>query len=298
MNETPVAPRFYTADHAHGLVVLEDLDQGQGLGPPLLGSDASEAEAALVQIAELLGRMHSRTVGKRAEFDRLRDSLAPRQKDAAYETYEWLSNGIREAARALEVPLVPGTEADLSTVIATIRDPGPFLAYTHGDPCPDNFLKTHDQIKLIDYEFGDFRHALTDGVYGRIHFPTCWCVNRIPPLIVERMEVAYRTALAEGCPAARNDMLFERAVVIGCAYWVCTMFDWYRVPALLDSPIQWGTATVQQRVLLRADIFANLTMQRGYLQALGATVGELAIKLRAQLPREAHTMPFYPPFRS
>ena len=87
----------------------------------------------------------------------------------------------------------PTITADIGHVAQVMADPGPFLAYTHGDACPDNSVLAGDRLRLFDYEFGNFRHALLDGVYGWIRFPTCWCVRDIPASVVSEMETVYRT---------------------------------------------------------------------------------------------------------
>jgi hypothetical protein len=150
---------------------------------------------------------------------------------------------------------------------------------------------------LLDFEFGDFRHALTDGVYGRILFPTCWCFNRVPPSVVMQMELSYRTMLMQTCPAANDDVLFSQAVVTGCAYWALTMYSWNPVGDLLAQDREWGIATARQRVLALSEICAQTAEQFGHLEAVGATLRAIASKLRARLPGEVDSMSFYPAFR-
>ena len=41
-------------------------------------------------------------------------------------------------------------------------EPGPFLAFTHGDPAPTNNHVAGDEVRLLDFEYGGFRHALYD----------------------------------------------------------------------------------------------------------------------------------------
>jgi len=178
-----------------------------------------------------------------------------------------------------------------------MRNPGSFLAYTHGDPCPDNCLLSDSKVRLVDFEIAAFHHALIDGVYGRIHFPTCWCVNRIEQRIVHRMESAYRAELAKGCPEATDDAQFYRAVVEACAYWVLTLCQFDTIPALLKKDDQWGISTMRQRVLMRFEMFAQATEEFGHLQAMGVTFRNMAAKLRRLWPAEAGEMPYYPAFR-
>ena len=76
-----------------------------------------------------------------------------------------------------------GTKTEMKTVAAFSAAPGPFLAYTHGDPIPMNALPVGDDRKLFDFEFGEFRHALRDGIYGRVCFPTWYHINRVPDMM-------------------------------------------------------------------------------------------------------------------
>lgn len=293
----PIAPRLYGGDRDAGLIVLEDLGTGETLDLLLLGKDRTAAERRLVELATLLGRMHALTLGRQPEFDQLRDTLGPRDKATEHYTYDWLATALWSAAADLSITPAPGIEEDLAALITMIREPGPFLAYTHGDPCPGNDLHRDSRLWLLDFEFGDYRHALTDGVYGHIFFPTCWCSNRVPASVVTQMEMAYRAILMQACPAARDDGLFAEAVVVSCAYWALTMYAWNPVAALVAQDEEWGIATVRQRVLERSEQLAQVAEQYGHLEALGATLKAIATKLRSRLPTDVDRLPFYPAFR-
>src|SRR5262249_47815951 len=75
-------PRFYAGDRDHGLIALEDLGVSKGLDQALLGDDPAYAEAMLVAFAATQGRMHALTMGKQAEFERIRGGLGPRKSVA------------------------------------------------------------------------------------------------------------------------------------------------------------------------------------------------------------------------
>ena len=293
-----IAPRFYGGDRAAGIFVIEDLGEGSSPDQALLGDDPSAAEANLLELARMLGRMHAATIGWNERFVQMRKALGP--YTPGDQGYRWLADGFLSTAAALGVPLRSGAAAELETVINALANPGPFLAYTHGDPCPDNWIWAGERLRLFDFEIGAFRHALTDGVYGRIHFPTCWCVNRLPDQIPLSMEAAYRAELARACPAAQDEQLFGRAVVEACAYWALGMCsrNMRSILQVMDEDFEWGISTVRQRVLLRAGILERHTAERGHLVALGATFADIAAKLRARWPAEANAMPYYPAFRS
>src|SRR4029079_14544557 len=117
---------------------------------------------------------------------------------------------------------------------------------------------------------GGYRHALRDGVYGRIRFPTCWCVRDLPETVVERMDAVYPAARIEGCPAAADDTTYLRATTESCGAWVLTTLGW-SFPRVLDYDSSWGVSTVRQRILLRLLAFAGLTARAAHLEALGET---------------------------
>jgi hypothetical protein len=290
-----LCPRFYGGDRGNGFVALEDLGEGDSLAEVLLGDDPARAEQALLALAATLGRMHAATIGREAEYQRLQDALGarspgnPGQSSSPY-------NSFREGCGALGIALTPGVAAALEAVAAAMREPGPFLAYTHGDPCPDNNRYADGRLRLFDFEYGAFRHALRDGVYGRVPFPTCWCVNRLPPDVPPRMEAAYRQELVKGCPEARDNDCFHRAVVEASAHWTFDTIGWHLSHAL-EQDREWGIATTRQRVLVRLDNLAALTGQLGHLEELGETAQEIAARLRALWPSEADAMPLYPAFR-
>jgi ankyrin repeat protein len=300
------SPRFYGGDRAAGFVVMEDLGQPKGLDHYLLEGSAEQAERGLVLLATTLGRMHAATLGREAEYDRIRGALGPgdgaeRRREEADEVRR---NGrtLLERCSGLGVATPGAVERDLEAVAASVADPGPFLAYTHGDPCPDNNALSlsqdgpgGDRFRLIDFEIGGYRHALRDGVYGRIRFPTCWCVRDLPEDVIRRMEDAYRAELVKGCPAAADDVTYLRALAEGAGAWVVNTVTW-SVSHSLDYDLWWGVATHRQRVLMRLAALAELTRRAAHLEALGETAARLGDALRARW--EPFTLPVagYPAF--
>lgn len=288
------APRFYGGDRDAGLIVLEDLGQGRQLDHLLLDKDAKAAEQGLMGLATAMGRMHALTIGKQEAFDGMRDGLGPR--NGAGEVADAVAQQrkkVQDLADALGLTVGPAVEKDLDALESFLDEGSPFMAYCHHDPCPDNCLWVGQEMKLLDFEFGGFRHALLDGVYGRIHFPSCWCVNRLPQRVYERMEQVYRAELVKGCPAASDDAAFNRAVVEACAWQALRSF----FMRALDEDGQWGIATHRQRALVRLDRLAEATEAFEHCQALGAMARDFAMALRQRWPKEADEMPYYPAFR-
>jgi hypothetical protein len=155
-----------------------------------------------------------------------------------------------------------------------MMNPGPFRAYIHGDPCPDNVFFTGEQLRLIDFEFGCLGHALLDGAYGRMMFPTCWCANRLPRTLLTQMESWYRAVLAAVCPEAEDDRVFEPALVHACASWVVNTLSWHLEGALReDRP--WGIATMRPRLLARLEACIATAEEFDQLPAVRGTASRL-----------------------
>ena len=310
IRDEPVAPRLYGGDAPRRVLVLEDLGQVDDVEAALLGDDPAAAEVLLVGFWSTLGRLHAGTCGRAVDFAAVRAALGlpaqprdtsgytvlgPPLVEAPDPPYGWLAPALYNVA-ALGVAPAPGIADELAALRAALLDPGPFLAYTHGDPCLSNALRVGSTVRLIDFEVGAPRHALVDGVFGRMLFPTESTVYRLPPPTLHRMEAAYRAALVPGCPAAADDAQYARAIAVGCAFWALVVCRWYDLPGLLREDRVWGTATLRQRVLLRLDAAARAA-EAGDFPALGATFAAIAARLRALWPPEVDELALYPAFR-
>jgi hypothetical protein len=297
--DPPSGPRFYGGDRARGFFVIEDLGDGGSLADLLLGDDPARAEQGLLAFAAALGRMHAATIGQADTFHALCRALALAPDQVAMQTARDARADVRRLVGwcdALGVRPAPGFETDIEAACACIQSPGPFLAYTHGDPCPDNNRLTPDGLRLFDFEHGAFRHALFDGVYGRLPFPTCWCVNRLPPPLPAQMEAAYRAELAAACPEASDAATFCRETAAVCAAWLLTTMEWsFEETLQADRP--WGISSLRQRIPLRLHSFADTAEAWGILTALGRTARDMAVRLEQLWGQEIEPMPLYPAFR-
>ncbi len=295
-----LAPRFYGADRAAGLLVMEDLGQGESLVQPLLGDNRAAAEAALDAYFRTLGRLGAQTHAHHQEYWEIRDSLGPRDP-YAQPTLEGerdrLQHWLTTVCAKTEVEPARGVEDDIVEAARFNAQPEPFSAFSQSDTCPDNCVRRGDWMRLLDFEWGWVRNALNDGARARSNFPTCWCVQRLPPETVRHVEQVYRAELVKGCPAAADDALFNRELVKACANWTLAAFEFYdELGALQEQDNSWGTSTVRQRAITRLELLAETTAEFGMLEALGATTAELARRLQALWP-EVEPMSVYPAFR-
>lgn len=292
--DPPLSPRFYGGDRDAGFLLMEDFGRGTRLDHALLGSDAAAAEKTLVALFDTVGRMHAQTMGKREQYDELRRALGPTEKPSRQSVRKAVDD-VRRSLQAINLKPARGFYAECEGILAMLDEPGPFCAYIHSDPCPDNCHWVGDELRLLDFEGGEYAHALLDGMYARIHFPTCWCVSRLPDEVMRKAESAYRTALTTGYPQAVDDRSFGPAAVGICAYWAFTRFV-NSLPEILatDRPTDLGTA--RQRILFRFKFTAATAVEFGYFEAIGETTQRVVTALRALWP-EVGEMPYYPAFQ-
>ena len=290
------SPRFYTGDRALGFFVLEDLGPHRSLVEPLLEEHAANAQTALLTFATALGTLHAATCGQAARFERFCRDIHPKALvfPPAGEEFSERTKHLQAILERLEVRSEAHFRQELEIVISTVESPGPFLAYIHGDPCPDNVFFLGEQMRLIDFEFGRFGHALLDATYGRMMFPTCWCANRLPNAMVAQMEAAYRAVLVRGCPEAQEDRIFETTLVSVCAFWVLNTLGWQLAGALQEDRT-WGIATVRSRLLARLDAFIATAEEFDRLPAMRGTASRMLEVLRNRWP-ETQPLPLYPAF--
>lgn len=292
------SPRFYAGNRELGFIILEDLGHHRSLVEPLLHEDALRAEAALLRYSTRLGRMHADTVNQMGVFEKLLGAVGPSGDWFGMRERE-LQDRIRKVLTqlaSLGISIDPALPAEMRAIVDALMHPGPFLAYIHGDPCPDNVFDDHEKIRLIDFEFGHFGHALRDATYGRMVFPTCWCANRLPRSIVAEMEQRYREELIQGCPEAKEDRIYEHALVAMCGFWLLRALAWHLDDALKEDH-DWGIASLRQRVLARLDAFALTSEEFSDFPALRATAGRLLELLAKQWTGVPH-LPLYPAFQA
>jgi DNA-3-methyladenine glycosylase I len=99
-------------------------------------------------------------------------------------------------------------------------------------------LPARDELRLIDFEFGRLGHALMDGTYGRMIFPSCWCANRLPAFSKVAEELDIRRFGSEAL--ARTSKVTEKTP--RCA--------WARTPlSVAYHDLEWGVPVHDDRIL-------------------------------------------------
>lgn len=280
-------PEVYGGDRLAGVLVLEDV-AGESLAAFLNGDDPVRAETALGRLARRLGDLHAASRGRQAEYAALREALGPDPRPSTEEKVQYLRQAVTDGPAALATV---GITVDarfviaLQAVAASLAEPDPFLAYTHGDACPENCCDDGTGLRLIDFEFGGFRHALLDGADWHMAFPTSPHPQRLPLALADRLEAVYRQSLVRGCPEAGDEARFRRAVLDGCAYWT---FNWLRRPLTEAHP------RLRRRIASRTGAFVRLGAASARHRPLADVAVRIAEEIARRWPEEAEGIPVCP----
>jgi hypothetical protein len=278
-------------DVAAGVMVFEDLGKDVGLlVQPLLHGTAEEAEVALLSYATALGRLHADTLGCLGPHHAAYESIfgAPR----AQRPPGWRVEAEAEIVAASLGHPPPASE--LALLSSRLREPGPWLSLVHGDPCPDNALLADGRVRLIDYEWARPGHALLDGIYWRMGFPTCWCAGRAPPDVAARVDAVYRRELGHALPLARDAAAFATEQAYMAAVWLFTGLSW-RLGEALEDDKKWGIWSIRGRLLWYLEHVIATTSAVDVLPGLGDSARAWRADLRSRWP-EATPLGYFPAF--
>ena len=307
------APHFYAGSIAYQFIIIEDLGlKHSSLVGPLTRvatpQNRDDAKAALISYVRRLGAMHADTAGKEKQFSALLDHIYP---DALRFNYiPQLDNEkiLNQLKKLIDVDFNE-LSREINAISEFSRSKNEFNVLLHGDICPDNVYYEKNNMRFIDFEFGDFGNALIDAVYLRMYMPSCWCSKAIPKKMVDEMESIYRSELIKGIPSASDDLLYNKQLVYACGYWLLRtikqigdmdLMEHERIcpsgPIDLDS--QWNPEEnkLRPRILSRLDAFIACKHSYNYLPKLC----EAAILLKQHLKKlwtEANEMDLFPAFK-
>jgi hypothetical protein len=280
-------------DVTGGIMVFEDLGAHlTSLADPFLKGTAQDAERALTLYAKALGRLHADTVGC---FDAHHETLQsvfgsgqPRRPMG------WRVEKDAELVAHRLGGTPPASE--LENLSSRLSDPGPWLTLVHGDPCPDNSLLVDQRIRLIDYEFARPSHALLDGVYWRMGFPTCWCAGRTPTDVAARVDAVYRAELSTAIPLAHEDTAYHVELTYMAAVWLFTSLSW-RLDQALERDERWGIWSIRGRLLWYVEAVIEMTDAAHVLPGINRAAQAWLSVLRRRWP-DASPLRLYPGFAS
>ena len=179
----------------------------------------------------------------------------------------------------------------------------------HGDICPDNVYYQNNEIRFIDFEFSDFGNALVDGVYLRMHMPSCWCSKAIPHAVVSEMESIYRNELKAGILSATDDAIYNKQLTYACAYWLIRTIkqlddmdlinqEWICPSGPVDPDSKWEPKDngFRPRILSRLKAFIDCSRNTGHLPKFCEASIQLLSHLKKIWP-ESRYMDVFPVFK-
>lgn len=288
-----IAPGLIAGNAAQGLLLMHDLGEGRGLDAILMGEDAQAAADGLSEWARLLGRLHGAGLPGLAGFVELRAGMGDLPRVDAGRRSAALTRAVRRCAADLEVSWSAAVGEEIDALAWDLTAPS-FQTLVHNDPCPDNVHFGRDATKLLDFAHAGPGHALTDGVYARMGFPSCWCVRALPESVCRDTDQAYRETLTHAIPEAGDDAVYFPALVGVCAFLVADMM----LSGVPEPMRRWGTATYGQRFVSRCGTFADLSARHEHLTALGSLCWQLARRARSRWGAPASELPMYPAFET
>ena len=303
------APRFYAGSLEHKFILIEDLGLPH---PSLVGpltrsysqTNILEATYALITYVRRIGRMQVDTFGKSDQFTAILNRIYPHahrfnfllEVDVA-DMMKQFQQLIRENSQAFQ--------KELQNVVEFSKYNTDFHVFLHGDICPDNVYYQGHEIKLIDFEFGDFGNALIDGVYLRMNMPSCWCSKAVPKPILYQMEAAYRDELRKGIPAANDDYAYNKQLTYACAYWLIRTLsamdvnrEWICPSGPVEPDSEWNPKEngFRPRILSRLDSFIECSKNTGHLPNFCEASIRLLSHLKTAWP-ESLPIDVYPVFK-
>ena len=285
-----IAPRFYGGDATGELFVMEDLGDGGTLDDLLAGDGPAPVRAALDGLARTAARLHSATLGREADFARVWEQSPGRPAaDRHTEAAAWLAAGAKVLAwfDAFGCVVPEGFDAGMEYVAHAYAQPGPFLALTHGDFAPTNNHVGAGGVRLLDFEYGGYRHALYD--------MTAWEV--LCPLLeawLRPMVATYRRNMVDAVPVVDDDRLFEAAWATLCVYRTLAMLTW-TPPAIIRENRTWvGEWTAREAILTAVSRSRNHAAHVPELATVCEGLARLQEQMTARWPEHVNALPRWP----
>ncbi len=256
VGDATLAPRFHAGSAVERFVVMQDLGMPNSLEQILATGDKTATMDAVKSLAVTMARLIIATIGKESHFLTLRQALPGSERlGRVGEAARWRESidRVRRWAEALAIRLPAGFDEACHDVASTFADPGPWLAFSHGDPAPSNSHVSGNVARLIDFEYAGYRHALYDltGWNTLCPLPESW---------LDEMRRVFRDELGrhrEELPLV-DDEAFRRGWGAMCAYRALAIMSWLPTD-LLDADRPWAVSWSSRAALLTAARRLQLT---------------------------------------
>lgn len=278
-----VTPKFYGGSAGHRLFLMEDLGGSRTMSDVFAEGSGATSQDLLCRMAVQMARQTAVTLGPEfeEEFTDLR-RLYPghEQTGRTQEVQTWRGGLTRLEALAAGLGLTISKEAALciQQVALTYLNPEEALSFSHGDPAPtNNHIAEDGTVRLIDYEYGGYRHAYYDitGWYILCPLPLQW---------LSAMLEAFRQELARALPPVADNRWHARHWGYMTAYRGIAMLTWMTESVLeADRPWvgEWSARAAMISTCLRLQEATAPVME---LLPLSELASQMAAALQSRFP--------------
>lgn len=291
--ESRLAPAFLGGDADAGLFLMEDLGPSLSLDDRLRSTDEAACYADLEALATTMANLHAATVGHEADFAAIRQTLPqPPGLGRHREAVRWWSARDRVEAwfDATGIDLPTDFFPAMRLVAQSYAEPGAFLTFTHGDMAPTNNHVGPQGLRLLDFEYGAYRHALYDLTAWHVLCP-------LPEPIVSALCGTYRNTLARTWPVFEDDETFADAFAQMSAYRALGMLGWIEA-GIIETDRPWvDDWSCRAAVLAATARLAAVCEGAASLSSLALGVGRLHQALQQRWPEIADPLPPWPVFQ-
>jgi hypothetical protein len=231
-----LTPRYLGGDVEGRLFLQEDLGEAKCLGDVLAEYDPKAAGAALRAVAQCMAHVQGACFGQEELFLMAREALPGAEAVGRHvEAERWLGHRDKMVrwlqATGCEAP--DGLQHCLDEVSCVYAEPDPaLLTFSHGDPAPSNNHIAEDRVRLLDFEYGTFRHVLYDLSAWSVLCP-------LPTAVLADMVQCFRGELGGTCPRMQDGNEFRQAWAALCIYRGFAMLTWIS-PDVLQQDRPWG----------------------------------------------------------
>jgi hypothetical protein len=219
-----VAPQLYGASGDGQFYLMEDLGGSRSLVEVLAAGNVPDTIEKVTALGRRMGQMTAATLGYGEEvFLGIRREY-PNADECGreVEARQWRMNLTRLGALAKQVNLALPRPAAicLQQIVQSYVESAGALAFSHGDPAPSNNHVAEDgRVRLIDFEYGAYRHVYYDltGWFILCPLPLPW---------LEPMVGAFREELAFNLPSCASPLWHARQWATLSLYRGIAMLTW------------------------------------------------------------------------
>ncbi len=283
-------PRLLGYSQHSNILVMQDLGVGQSCEDFLNGNDALLARQALLKQAKLTAQMHRASLNYEDKYNIIRRKLEPSAEPVRVQQAEAFLKWLPAIEKVLSPFGLVVPTLEYRQVASFVSDPDSLLVFTHGDMAPTNNHIGVAGPKLLDFEYGGFRHAFYDVISWQIICP-------YPPTLIEEMNQVYRQELGASIAQVADDAIFRQHLLALCA------FDLFRtlrtaLASALQMSEQWATNfSNRQAIIYKLGIFSQQAQKWGYFKGLGLLSSELQLLLMQHWGIAANNVLNWPAFR-